>query len=129
MALTFYPPVDDTNLGTLDERIEHLMDSAQLFKAAVLDSAPPDAFLKPVMIPRDQKVSFNWEEMVMVLRLVREHAEASRNDRARKAELLTKLSGIYEVLRAARMPKLEAVRLALITEANHLRGTNSSPQA
>lgn len=124
MAVTFYPPIDDTNLGTLVERIEHLMESAQGYKAAVLDQGTMgDGFAKPIMIPRDQKVAYNWEEMAMVLRLVREHPEASKTDRANKADLLSKLAEVYEMLRAARMPKLEAVRLALITEANHLRGT------
>ena len=39
-----------------------------------------------------------------------------------KADHLKKLAEVYEVLRAARMPKLEAVRLALMNESMQLRG-------
>ncbi len=53
----------------------------------------------------------------MVLREVREMPEADRSARIAKADLLTKLAEIYEVLRAAKMPRLEAVRIALMSEA------------
>ncbi len=36
--------------------------------------------------------------------------------------LLTKHADVYEVLRGAKMSKLEAVRLALISEAAQLKG-------
>jgi hypothetical protein len=35
------------------------------------------------------------------------------------------LASVYEVLRAARMPKLEAVRMALMNEATQLRSVGS----
>jgi len=124
MALIFYPPSDDARKGSFEERAEILMDAAEKYKAIVLDAhkneSATDGAAK--QIPRDQTVAYNWEEIAIFLREVRELPEATKDDRLRKAALLSKLAEIYEVLRAARMSKLEAVRLALINEANQLRG-------
>jgi hypothetical protein len=126
MALTFYPHSDDAQKGTLDERVDVLMDAAQRYKAVILDlynkENPEDILKKRQTVPRDMVAAFNWEEIARVLREVREMAEIAKSDKVKKSELLAELAEVYEVLRAAKMPKLEAVRLALISEANQLRG-------
>lgn len=124
MPLIFYPHQDDVNKGSLKERIEVLMEAAERFKAIVLevktDTTGDDA--KKRMTPRDQVAAYNWEEIARVLREIRELPEVDKIDKAKKGELLTKLAEVYEVLRGAKMSKLEAVRLALISEATQLRG-------
>jgi LPS sulfotransferase NodH len=121
MALIFYPHLEDAQRGSLEERIEHLMEAAERFKAVVLDDASKSVEIKR-LVPRDQTAAYNWEEIARVLREIRELSEVSKQDKTRKGILLTKLSEVYEVLRAAKMSKLEAVRLALINEASHLKG-------
>jgi|SRR5579862_835073 len=128
MALTFYPHPDDTQKGTLSERLEVLTEAAERYKAVILDIAKIDTAneaAKKRMIPRDQTAAYNWEEIARILREIRELPELGKLEKDRKAECLSKLAEIYEVLRAAKMPKLEAVRLALISEANQLRGTGN----
>lgn len=131
MALTFYPHSDDIGQKTsLAERIEILMEAAERYKAVILDAhhaavpAPTEGTSEPAkrLVPRDQKAAYNWEEIARVLREIRELPEIDKIDKNRKGDLLNKLAEIYEVLRAAKMSKLEAVRLALISEANQLRG-------
>src|SRR6187399_843892 len=120
MPLIFYPHPDDTHKGTVEERVEVLMDAAERYRAVIIDAASkPDALVKKIGLPKDQTAAFHWDEVARVLREIRELPEGNKDDRARKAALLGKLAEIYEVLRAAKMPKLEAVRLALISEANH----------
>ena len=131
MPLIFYPHIDET-MGSLTERIDVLMDFAQRYKAVVLDNAakPPVAGLETKRLaPKDQAISYNWDEIASVLREAREQPEATKPEKLRKAEYLSKLAEVYEVLRAARMSKLEAVRLALMTEANQLRGGSTSQVA
>jgi hypothetical protein len=125
MTLTFYPHPDDTQKGTLDDRIEVLMDAAERFKAVVLEDKvfmPGENDENKRVAPRDQLAAFNWEEISRVLREVRELTESNATDKAKKSKLLSKLAEVYEVLRAAKMSKLEAVRLALMNEAAQLRG-------
>lgn len=123
MPLTFYPHSDDVQKGTLKERIDVLMEAAERYKAIVLDTSikvePSD---KRGLSPRDQTAAYNWEEISRLLREIRELPEGTKIDKLQKSDVLTKLAEVYEVLRAARMSKLEAVRLALISEANQLRG-------
>lgn len=121
MSLIFFPHTEDTLKGSLDEKIATLMDSAERFKAVVLDDAKKGIEVKR-MVPREQVAAYNWEEIARVLREVREMPEGTKTDKAKKASLLTKLSEVYEVLRAAKMSKLEAVRIALISESTHLQG-------
>jgi hypothetical protein len=125
MSLVFYPAIDDADRGTLHERIDRLAESAERYKAVILDeAAKPVASAeaaKRLSVPRDQAAAYNWDEIARVLRLVRELPEGNRQDKITKSEMLTKLAEIYEVLRAAKMSKLEAVRLALISEANQLK--------
>lgn len=125
MPLTFYPHADDVHRGTLQDRIETLMEAAERYKAVILDATAADKAVDPKKrsVPRDQLVAFNWEEIAAVFKEIREMPEANKADKNKKADLLTKLSEVYEVLRAAKMSKLEAVRLALISEAQQLRGS------
>lgn len=127
MALTFYPHSDETHKGTLTERIEVLMEAAERYKAIVLDLASKR---EPVpegkrSVPRELTHAYNWEEIARVLREIRELPEGGKAEKVRKGDLLAKLAEVYEVLRAAKMSKLEAVRLALISESNQLRGSAS----
>lgn len=122
MSLTFYPHADDAQKGTLLERIEILMEAAERYRAVVLDVTAKSEVTSKRLVPRDQVVAYNWEEIAIALREIRELPEVNKEDRVRKSDFLTKLAEIYEVLRAAKMSKLEAVRLALISEANQLRG-------
>jgi len=125
MTLLFYPNLDDAQKGTLEERIEVLMESSERFKAIVLDEsqkAQIDPSKRSAMVPREQTAAYNWEEISRVLREIRELPEGNKLDKMKKGNMLAKLAEVYEVLRAAKMSKLEAVRLALISEANQLRG-------
>ena len=128
MALTFYPHSDDVQKGSILERIDLLMDAAERYKAVMLDATSKSedgGELKKILTPRHQIAAYNWEEISRVLREIRDFAEISKPDKERKSQLLNRLAEVYEVLRAAKMPKLEAVRLALISEANQLRGNAS----
>ena len=122
MSLTFYPYLDDVQKGSLEERIEVLMEAAERFKALVLDEASKSMGEVKRVVPRDQTASYNWEEIAHILREIRELPEGNKIDKSKKAILLTKLSDVYEVLRGAKMSKLEAVRLALVNESTHLSG-------
>jgi DNA segregation ATPase FtsK/SpoIIIE-like protein len=127
MPLMFYPHPDDTQKGSLNERLDVIMEAAERFKAVILDSAKkdvPEDQNKKRMTPRDQVAAYNWEEIARILREIRELPEANKPEKDKKAELLTNLAEVYEVLRGAKMSKLEAVRLALISEANQLRGSS-----
>lgn len=133
MAITYYPSLDDAVRGTFEERIELLLDAAESYKAVVLEtishataaSNQSETDTKSIA-PKDLHHAYNWEEMAIILREVRELPEGTSKDRIRKANLLTMLAEVYEVLRAARMSKLEAVRLALISEVNQLRGGSTA---
>lgn len=123
MTMTFYPHLEDAAKGSLDERIELLMEAAERYKAVILDeSTKTAADPNKKMVPRDQLAAYNWEEIAHVLRGIRELSEGNKPDKMKKADLLAKLAEVYEVLRAAKMSKLEAVRLALISESNQLKG-------
>lgn len=124
MPISFYPYEDDIKKGlnaSLDEKIEILLEAAERFKAYVLDPANASKGGHHEM-PAGIKASYNWDGLASVLREVREMQEGNPNDKRIKAERLLKLAEVYEVLRAAKMQKLEAVRLALVNEANQLRG-------
>lgn len=120
MPITFYPYEDDLKKSTsttLGEKIEILLEAAERYKAIILD-------IKEVVhrnTPAEIKVSYNWDGLAQVLREVRELPEGNPNDKRVKGECLLKLAEIYEVLRAAKMQKLETVRLAIVNEANQLR--------
>lgn len=127
MPITFYPYEEDLKKdvsSSLDDKIEILLEGAERYKAIVMDVAhmPPPVEGKMGAVPGNLKVAYNWDGLAQVLREVRQMTEASANDKRIKGERLLKLAEIYEVLRAAKMQKLEAVRLALVNEANQLRG-------
>jgi len=127
MPITFYPYEEDLKKDVnmpLEDKIEILLEAAERYKASVMDVAnAPATNGKQGAVPADLKVAYNWDGIAQVLREVRELNEANPNDKRIKAERLMKLSEVYEVLRAAKMQKLEAVRLALVNEANRLRGS------
>lgn len=130
MTLTFYPHPDDAQKGSLEERIEILMEAAERYRTIIVDMTqkveiPPVESVRRRLVPRDQTAAYNWEEIARVLREVREMPEISKADKVKKAYILIKLSEVYEILRAAKMSKLEAVRLALIGEANQLKNASS----
>ena len=127
MPVTFYPHADDTELGTITERLEVLMEAAERYKTVVLDPTKTVANFDPSdpkkrIIPREMTVAYNWQEIAKLLREIREMSEVNQSSKMKKADCLVRLGEIYEVLRAAKMPKLEAVRIALMNEAKQLRG-------
>jgi hypothetical protein len=122
MALTFYPHTDDVQKGSLEERIEILMEAAERYKAIILDIGAKAEAGEKRTVPREITVAYNWEEIARILREIRDLPEISRGDKLKKSALLSKLAEVYEVLRGAKMSKLEAVRLALIGESNQLGG-------
>jgi hypothetical protein len=131
MPITFYPHEDDISAVELKEKIEILLSAAERYRSAILDPA----LIQPVggvsdaksrMAPKDIPYAFQWQELAIVLRKIRELPENNQSNRSVKIENLMRLSEIYEVLRSAKMPKLEAVRLALVDEANHLRSTSAA---
>jgi len=129
MPMTFYPHLEDAEKGSLEERIDVLMEAAQRYKAIVLDeSAKTVVTENKRMMPRDQLAAYNWEEIARILRSIRELSEATKPEKMKKGNLLAKLAEVYEVLRSAKMSKLEAVRLALISEATHLGANPNSSQ-
>ena len=117
MPITFYPHLEDSGKGSLEDRLELLITAAEKYKAAVLDAQDT----KPVL-PRDVQAAYNWDEIAAVMREIRELPEGNKEGKTKKGMLLTRLAEIYEVLRAAKMPKLEAVRLALVNEKRQLVG-------
>jgi hypothetical protein len=132
MPLTFYPYSEDAQKGSFTERIDILMEAAERYKAIILDTSikkpeGTEGGATKRTVPRDQTTAYNWEEIAQVLREIRELPEVSKGDKVKKGDLLAKLAEVYEVLRAAKMSKLEAVRLALISEANQLRSAGSQP--
>jgi hypothetical protein len=130
MPITFYPHEEDISVGTIKEKLEILLTAAERYKAAILDATAKTPELtadaKARIAPKEIAHAFQWQEIALVLRQIRELPENNQSNRATKIDHLTKLAEVYEVLRAAKMPKLEAVRLALINEANHLRSTSAA---
>lgn len=127
MTLIFYPNIDEPLRGSLADKIDVLMEAAERYKAIILDEKSTLGGSIKVeenkrLSPRELTAAFNWGEIAVVMREIREMTEASSLEKARKAEYLAQLAEVYEVLRAAKMSKLEAVRLALISEAKQLRG-------
>jgi hypothetical protein len=132
MAVSFYPHDEDVQTGSLQERLEILMEAAERYKSAILDTSGVGATVaatpaaeqaegKKLMTPRDIKTAFNWQEIAKILREIRELSEINQSSKASKADRLTRLAEIYETLRGAKMPKLEAVRAALMSEVTQLR--------
>jgi hypothetical protein len=128
MAITFIPFSEDVQRGTIGERIEILLGAAGRYRNIVLELAASKAKIVEDgrrMVPREQTAAYNWEEIARVLRQIRELPENTKALKLIKAGQLTKLAEVYEVLRAAKMSKLEAVRLALMSEATQLRGDSA----
>jgi hypothetical protein len=128
MPITFYPYEEDLGSRPLATKLEILMLAAERYKAIVQETniKVTESSTSPtkLMSPRELAHAYNWQELAKVLRELREAPEQNQANRLTKAEHLMKLAEIYEVLRGAKMPKLEAVRLALVNEANQLKTTN-----
>ncbi|MHB1948938.1 MAG: hypothetical protein ACYCQI_12600 [Gammaproteobacteria bacterium] len=126
MPITFYPHEDDLDTSSIKDKLDTLLEAAERYKAVVLEIAKTqEAGGKKRTTPRDLTICFNWDEIARTLRQIRELPEATQPNKLTKAQHLTKLAEIYEVLRAAKMAKLEAVRIALMNEANQLRSSAS----
>lgn len=122
MTITFYPPEEDIKKNisaSLETKIDVLLEAAKRYRAAVNE---PVRTHPQSAVPADLRVSYNWDCLAAILREVRELSEANPNDKQLKEGYLLRLAQVYEVLRASKMQKLEAVRLALVAEANQLRG-------
>ena len=119
MPITFYPNPEDVHRGSIPEYIELMTNAAEQYKAVVLDKQAKAGEEKHA-VPRDITISYNWEAITELLQLVRELPEGNKEDKTKKSQYLTKLADVYEILRSAKMPKLEAVRLALTNEARQL---------
>lgn len=127
MSLNFIPHPDDTHKGTLLERIDVLMEGAERYKAIILEmSNKPEELNAKNITPADIKCAYNWEAIGELLREIRVLPEGNTIDKSKKSHCLKKLAEVYEVLRGAKMSKLESVRLALINEANQLQGGSSA---
>ena len=125
MSIMFYPHEEDLGSSAIPAKLELLMSGAEQYKAIILESAAKSAETHldsaKRMVPRELSHAYNWQELAKLLRELRELPEQNPASRLTKAGHLAKLAEIYEVLRGAKMPKLEAVRLALINEANQLK--------
>jgi hypothetical protein len=124
MSINFYPHDEDLEGSRPEAKIELLMAAAERYKAVVLEiaaKAQPNVDPKKPMVPHEIAHAYNWDEVARFLRELHDMPEQSLTARLTKANLLAKLSEVYEVLRGAKMPKLEAVRLALLNESNQLR--------
>jgi hypothetical protein len=127
MTLVFYPSPDDVEAGTLNEKLDVLMDAAQRYKGAVLDPGQEDISQeKKQMSPRDIKIAYNWQEIAKILREVRDLPEGNSAAKKNKIACLMKLTEIYETLRASKMPKLESIRLSLANEVAQLQDGGES---
>lgn len=128
MPITFYPNEEDLDASSLSQKLETMIEAAENFKAAILDAGgiktAVEGEAKKRGTPRELLNSYNWSCIAKLLREIRELPEATPAGKLMKAENLTKLAEVYEVLRGAKMPKLEAVRIALMNEANHLRSSS-----
>jgi len=124
---TFYPHDEDVEGSSPKARLDLLQEAAERYRAAILDptmaiNLVDEKGVRRKMVPREMRVAFNWQEIAKLLREIREMTEATSPAKVSKAEHLTMLASVYEILRAAKMPKLEAVRIALLNEASHLQG-------
>jgi hypothetical protein len=129
--MIFYPHQEDLMTSSSVDKLEVLLEAAQRYKAAILDSLAKNvdgglAESKVRATPREIDHAFNWDEMAKLMRELRDLPEGTQTARITKSDRLMKLAEIYEVLRAAKMPKLEAVRLALVNEASQLKGSSAA---
>lgn len=125
MALIFYPQEDEIESGSLDQKLEILLGSAERYRVIVLDvpggALPAAGEPRKKQVPRDMRHAWHWDGLASVLREIRELPESTPSGRLAKAMKLEKLAEVYEILRGAKMPRLEAVRLALVNESAQLR--------
>src|SRR5580700_3224115 len=104
MPITFYPHEEDISVGTIKEKLEILLTAAERYKAAILDATSKTS--ETVMdakttriTPKEIMHAFQWQEIALVLRQIRELPENNQANRKTKIEHLTKLAEVYEMLR------------------------------
>jgi len=124
MPINFFPHEEDLVHGTLKERLDVLFEAAERYKTMVLDvpmvKTDETPVIKKIVLPKDITNAFNWQGLSAVMREIRELPETTPAYKETKAQSLARLAEVYEVLRGAKMTKLEAVRLALVNEATQL---------
>lgn len=126
MALIFYPHEGELESSTMEQKLEVLLESAERYKAVVLDTSNAEKIETTKRItPKAIAHAYNWDEIAGLLSEIRNMPEGTPVLKVAKAEKLNKLAAIYEVLRGAKMSKLEAVRLALVNEASQLNAGSS----
>jgi hypothetical protein len=132
MALIFYPHQEDINHNiSISEKLDILLDSAQRYKSIMMDSSTKTTEaslgeIKNCPTPREMEHVFNWDEIAKILNELRNLPENTPTAKIKKGDYLAKLAEVYEVLRGAKMPKLKAVCLALMSEASQLKGGNAA---
>jgi hypothetical protein len=128
MTVMFYPHEDELTTSTIDQKLEVLLEAAERYKAVVLETVAKVAESSSKtkrFCPRDIVYAYNWEEIAKLLHQIRDLTETNPAAKLVKSTKLKKLAEIYEVLRAAKMPKLEAVRIALMNESGQLASGGS----
>lgn len=122
MSLVFHPTSNKLNQGTLEERLDCLKKGASEFKE-ITNNTMPELLQKNhhARVPREQICAFNWDAIAKLLREIRALSENLTSEKEKKAKLLLMLAEIYAILRDARMNKLEAVHVALKSEAMQLQ--------
>ena len=88
MALTFYPHEDDAERGSHAERINILLEAAERYKAAVLESKPavapegatPEEVADKRTTPNDFMHAYNWSTIAGILEEVRSLPEGSSSN-------------------------------------------------
>lgn len=126
MPISFYPHEEDVAVGSIKDRLEILMEGAERYKAFVLDAGSAVVFsTEPGKrnVPKEIKVAFNWQEISRIMSEIRAMPEGNLASRGTKGDCMLRLAEIYEVLRGAKMPKLENLRAALMLEAQQLRAS------
>lgn len=111
MTLKFYPAHDEIR-GSLEDKVILLMQAAKNFKKVANENE-----IKPI-VPRELNAAYNWQGAARVIAEIRDLPENVLTEKQYKCKLLLELADVYLILSEAKMAKLEAVRLALIGEAN-----------
>src|SRR5689334_11095284 len=107
--LIFYPKHGELSSSNTKDKLDALLTAAEQYKAIILDPQKKDINdPSKRQVPREMGYSYNWDELAKMLREIRDFPENSSQNRLSKAENLLKLAEVYEVLRGAKMAKLEA---------------------
>ncbi len=116
MAISFMPKSDACK-GDLTQRLALIMDAALQYKTLM---GQAEESLKKT--PGDIKISFNWVLMGKLFKEIQELPENSAESKFVKVKQIKRLIDVYEVLRQAKMAKLESVKTLLLSEIRQLEG-------